>query len=410
MGYVMPLLVAALFVLAIYGIARSPLGNWGAFYFCGFGLFVCAIGMLSVLALLPIALGGVTFVCGCLRAKPRTLFISSMAVATLGSVFLSWSAFASNQAWLRRRAEMRADYPLESLADRLAYETTPDAAIPQAEESAQLASLSGAVEANLMEFETRDRNNFRTGMLERLHDRTRDEFIRASGFGVYRMRRVTREYIEVPETETIPLPAAPEVEPMYEPEPARDLEHDLLAADEQQSGDFQSELDDLRGLHRSGLDDFFEPERMGYVADDKRVAGFESHQFVRELTLNAGAAPRAQWEVTRLELVSLLKFEKPSVYVSRELPRMAELENAARRPLDRFEEHALVQLRSDSDLIVENGLNHVRMLGSLRAAKSCLECHQVQRGELLGAFSYDLWRTEPIEPKPHENPPAEPRA
>jgi len=30
------------------------------------------------------------------------------------------------------------------------------------------------------------------------------------------------------------------------------------------------------------------------------------------------------------------------------------------------------------------------MLGSLRAAKQCLECHTAKRGDLLGAFSYVL--------------------
>jgi hypothetical protein len=34
------------------------------------------------------------------------------------------------------------------------------------------------------------------------------------------------------------------------------------------------------------------------------------------------------------------------------------------------------------------------MLGSLRAAKQCLDCHNVQRGELLGAFSYRLTLAE----------------
>ena len=31
-----------------------------------------------------------------------------------------------------------------------------------------------------------------------------------------------------------------------------------------------------------------------------------------------------------------------------------------------------------------------RMLGSLRAAKQCLDCHTASRGDLLGAFSYAL--------------------
>ena len=34
------------------------------------------------------------------------------------------------------------------------------------------------------------------------------------------------------------------------------------------------------------------------------------------------------------------------------------------------------------------------MAHALRAAKQCLDCHNVQRGELLGAFSYRLTLAE----------------
>jgi hypothetical protein len=42
------------------------------------------------------------------------------------------------------------------------------------------------------------------------------------------------------------------------------------------------------------------------------------------------------------------------------------------------------------DLVVHSEGAEYQMLGSLRAAKQCLDCHNVQRGELLGAFSYRL--------------------
>jgi hypothetical protein len=49
-------------------------------------------------------------------------------------------------------------------------------------------------------------------------------------------------------------------------------------------------------------------------------------------------------------------------------------------------------LRIDDDLIVREEEGVHRMLGSLRAAKQCLECHSAERGKLLGAFSYVLRR------------------
>jgi len=104
----------------------------------------------------------------------------------------------------------------------------------------------------------------------------------------------------------------------------------------------------------------------------------------------------AAWKIERLELASLLKFDEPRVYVLDHLLRMDQLssEDVPTRALDAFEKESLEELRTDEDLVIreENGVH--RMLGSLRAAKQCLECHSVERGELLGAFSYVLRRGE----------------
>ena len=62
--------------------------------------------------------------------------------------------------------------------------------------------------------------------------------------------------------------------------------------------------------------------------------------------------------------------------------------------MNEFEASALEKLRSDEDLVVQSEGAEYQMLGSLRAAKQCLDCHNVQRGELLGAFSYQLTLAE----------------
>ena len=41
----------------------------------------------------------------------------------------------------------------------------------------------------------------------------------------------------------------------------------------------------------------------------------------------------------------------------------------------------------------------ILMMGALRASKQCLQCHDVQRGELLGTFSYEMLRDPPLEAK-----------
>ena len=62
------------------------------------------------------------------------------------------------------------------------------------------------------------------------------------------------------------------------------------------------------------------------------------------------------------------------------------------RPLVPFEKKALTALKAGDDLVTESSGDRIRMMGSLRAAKQCLQCHDAKRGDLLGAFSWDLQR------------------
>jgi hypothetical protein len=55
-----------------------------------------------------------------------------------------------------------------------------------------------------------------------------------------------------------------------------------------------------------------------------------------------------------------------------------------------FERRAL---DAGDDTVTENSANELVMLGALRAATPCMKCHQVERGDLLGAFSYVLQRS-----------------
>src|SRR6185437_1648341 len=96
------------------------------------------------------------------------------------------------------------------------------------------------------------------------------------------------------------------------------------------------------------------------------------------------------WLTVRVELVSMLKHDRPMVYVSEYLPNMNELREAPVRDLDPFERQALTALLAGDDLAADHDAGRVRALGSLRAANQCLECHQVKRGALLGAFSYEF--------------------
>ena len=123
----------------------------------------------------------------------------------------------------------------------------------------------------------------------------------------------------------------------------------------------------------------------GYVQDREHVAGFESHRFE-----DVPVGPDTQWQTIRVELVSLLKHDQPMVYISEYLPAMDELRDAPVRPLDAFEERSLAVLVQGGDIEAEAMSHNVRMLGAIRAADKCLDCHTVEHGALLGAFSYVL--------------------
>ena len=140
------------------------------------------------------------------------------------------------------------------------------------------------------------------------------------------------------------------------------------------------------------------------MIDKEHVAGFQSHHF-REMPKFENSE---KWRLTRLELVSLLKHEEPGVYISENLPNMEELDDVPTRPLNDFEAKSLSSIQNGEDVLIYEIPNTIKMFGSLRAVKQCLECHEVNRGDLLGAFSYELMRSKliPIPKKEEEKPKA----
>jgi hypothetical protein len=162
---------------------------------------------------------------------------------------------------------------------------------------------------------------------------------------------------------------------------------------------------DVRTLHGQSLSDFANRAGFGYIESRQQVAGFLPHAFSQLPVLDG----RPQWAVRKVELVSLLKHERPMVYVSENLPNMSELRDAAVRPADAFEQRSLAVLLAGEDLEIESTAARIRMLGAIRAAKQCLECHTVEHGALLGAFSYELRSpSAPDEPDVGEVPAVSP--
>jgi hypothetical protein len=228
-------------------------------------------------------------------------------------------------------------------------------------------------------------------MLASLHTRKADQFAISQGFGRARMMPgfVSEGAIELPPAEPIALPG--ETDAPYDPGHGDSERRGQDAiADAAKAAPSQPAQENLFWLHESGMADFVDLDRIGYVEDRDHVAGFVGHRFTRMPDLDVGRQSSPAWQIARLELVSLLKHKDTAVYVSKNLPQMDELRDAPIRPLNDFERAAVDRLRSDEDVVIDEMPDRIRMVGSLRANKNCRSCHSVQRGELLGALTYEL--------------------
>ncbi len=96
------------------------------------------------------------------------------------------------------------------------------------------------------------------------------------------------------------------------------------------------------------------------------------------------------WKLASVELVGLVVHEKPVAYVSDLLPRMDVLRQSPIRELDAFETQGLAALQDAGTLFLRLQSRRLRLLGAIRATKQCTTCHECERGDLLGAFSYVL--------------------
>jgi hypothetical protein len=98
----------------------------------------------------------------------------------------------------------------------------------------------------------------------------------------------------------------------------------------------------------------------------------------------------ASRDIDRVEMVSLLTDDEPSVYVLDEVATPVLARQANRRPLDEFELLGLNAVRSGEELVWTRE-SPMRMFGAIRAKADCLHCHaKAKEGDLLGAFTYYL--------------------
>src|SRR5438132_363756 len=327
------------------------------------------------------------------EAALSTFLKWSLAALTASHFIFGVNAFLST----KRNAELAAAYPLESMADRLAYESRRKPGTAGADRAAAVSPIlrQAGVEPELSRLEEKIQEQLygatatRDFHLHFLHDNAVSDFINSPGFGVSRRIEPRAEYIELPPPPRISLPPPPHDSPWEDSGTAR-------VSDSAAAGGPASRLppaeQSLRGLHEDGFLDFVNPGCFGVVWDRQRARGFQVHHFRKMPGLAEASSAKERWRVQRLELMSLLRHEEPAVYLSDHLPRMYELRDAPTRPLDAFETRALPALQGGGDLRFECSSDQIQMLGSIRALKQCTACHAAERGELLGAFSYTLRR------------------
>ena len=195
----------------------------------------------------------------------------------------------------------------------------------------------------------------RSWELQELHENTYRQFARAAGFGMMRMPSLSPDRIRLEPRRPLGLPI-PVV--LDTPNPAN-------------SG--------LDVMHNAAVLDFVDTERLGYVRNREQVAGFESHRLsVLDDRWKNQSQTGQDWQVVRLELVSLLRYEEPRVYVAENMPPMDKLAEADSL-FECFERNALPQLASQKDVVVETPPSRIHMLGAVRAGKTCLQCHEGER-------------------------------
>lgn len=298
--------------------------------------------------------------------KMNTLW---MRISSFGIFLLLWISSASQLVWLNSQyTQWRKETPFESMELRV---PEPKPGYAEWSEVSRAAFKKNVENENYIVIELQSFRNNRTDSIEAIHDQTLEAFNRAAGFGKIRMRVIH------PLAEHF-LPDA--IKPILQ---KLDYVTELVS-----TGLNSSDLkqDDIANMNYESTANFSNPAGFGYVKSRTEVAGFRPHRFSKYPD-----APKT-WDVKRIDLVSLLLHDEPVVYVSNDLPRMADVGKLATRELDTFEKDGLAAIRKGDDLYIRGDQDKVRVVGAMRNFDQCIKCHGGKGGELLGAFSYVLVR------------------
>ena len=373
--------VISAILLAVCVVVYSPHSSRG--WTLAWGLaavtLTLLLGVPPTLIYVAASLTAVTFLLRNWRvSRPIYAVTAAAAVACVLTPYFSWRVWRG-----REIAALRSEYPIVSLRERLAYEEhggrrrlSKEVRFTLPDSHPELARTIEDTEYRLERsfWGTQGRRESAEAMM-RAHHGFVLEFIRSDDFGVVRARNLPlrRDYLELPE----PAPVLACVPPDYET-----ISREALSEN-------TPKPPPLAEFHTRSVVNFANAPGLGYANSLDEVVAFQPHgfRFAPQWPEHSGRTLR----VMHVQLVSLLKHDTPAVYLSENLPRMAELSSATAetRPLDDFEVEALQKLHDGRELVIDDHPDHIRMFGAIRSLRQCTTCHETtRRGELLGAFSY----------------------
>lgn len=296
------------------------------------------------------------------RPKARGLTMSAAVVSVLA---LHVVHLYITIAYVLHVEAYRKSYPAVSVADRLSYENET----PAENHRTRTLSLDPAVEYRLINTEADNPYKIQKWALD-LHEENAWEV------GLWEVRNGS--YSDRWYWRTTDIPGNVSITISAESRQTFNKHNDTTPVPLSESV--------LTGVHWRARDRFVNPKRMGSFKSREVVYGFAPHQV--DQWPNFGEY--TGWTMTKMALLSIHRFDEPVAYVSQYAPNMTRLTTAPTQPLNEFEASAVELLRSEQDVVIEQNDHLTRIVGSLRASSDCLTCHSAQRGELLGAFSYEL--------------------
>jgi len=362
----------------------------------GKGLVGTTVVLAIIFSLLPFALMaiGVGLLLYVLWEFAFALTIAARAAAHNSrprSRFLAWSllalvfVFGINLAiaWTSKSAEVnrfREHFPYQSFEGRLPARPGTAVVLPRKAELS-VARLEEEMSHFGVQYGERHRvsetypggwGGSRT--LYELHEETVSHFIDQPNFGWARLlREPGEEYVAEGQRNAKPT--------------AQPGTRSISTATWNEIGKEINLPDKLDSMHEDACMDFINPWLHWLFKDIRHVGGFQAHG------LSKAPKDNERYKLQTVDLVGLVVHPKPVAYVSDKLPAMDELREAPLRDLNAFEASGLKALQDGDEVFVrEMPDKSLRMLGAIRALKQCVDCHGGARGDLLGAFSYELRR------------------